>query len=184
MRTIPCASILALVATACVDRNPSPNDLAPDPLSAATLGDRSTGFHLPGPTDDLLALFSGCLTRADFDASNMGPAWRGLATATGSCTSCHGYGEYGFIASSDELLFEAITTDRYYMTQFFAVDEVLGRVVVAEQQLAIVATGVPPYQQHPRFSLDDGGIQALRAWYALANARSDAGTCGPPTLEN
>jgi hypothetical protein len=174
------ALFLVLATTACVEYSP---DLEVEPLDETFVDPRVAPplLHVPQSPQGLLSTFSGCLTFDDFVASNMGPAWASLSTTSGACVACHGQGEFGFVAASDqELFFQLLTSDAYQMSHYFTVDVAAEQVVVAEQSIQAVAVGTPPNQQHPRFPFDNPGMTALRAWHAMAVARQGAGTCESP----
>lgn len=185
MKPFTLALALAL-ATACTTTEPAGDPTSPEDLPDLQVDDPT--FTLPPypvPPGQVLAAFSGCLTFGDFQAAGMGPAWRSLNTSQNqACTTCHANGEYGFVATSDEeLFFEMITSDKYNLLQYFALDlsdPLAPAVIVNEQSFAGVSSGTAPHQQHPRFVFDNPGMVALHAWHALAIARHEAGTCGPP----
>ncbi len=180
--------LLPLLATACLGDGQSPDPVEP-PTADPVIDDPAFPFPEP-PFDNgfaqALAAFSGCLTFEDFQAANMGSTWRSLSSSGGACSSCHGVGEFGFVAADDQLFFETITTDKFYLLQYFAIDASIPgepKIIVAEQSLTKVSTRVAPHAEHPSFDVAPG-LVALNAWYELAIARQQAGTCGPPTLEN
>jgi hypothetical protein len=139
-------------------------------------------------TAQLISEWSGCLTLADMQAVSFASAWGNKSADGGACSGCHASGAFGFLASTDELaMYETITTDKYYMGSYFAVDIAdlaNAKMVPNFEKFDRVGTGEVPYEDHTGFSTDpgDGAYVALQALYDLAMQRRAAGTCGAPRI--
>lgn len=140
-------------------------------------------------TNRLMAEWSGCMSLDNFNAANMGPAWGNLSTNNNQeCENCHVSGAEGFIASTlPEPFFNVISSNKYYMLQYFTVDLANGvanaAIKINETSFIGVSDGQDPHRQHPRFDpLDNEGMDALRQFYELTNARKVAGTCDPSRI--
>jgi hypothetical protein len=133
--------------------------------------------------------WSGCMTQANFTAANM-TAWGNMRANNSACKTCHVNGEYGQIASDAvNPFFTVISTNKYYMAQYFSVDLSQGvataKVIINTKSFTGVGTGLAPHTEHPRFQLNNSaGMQALQKFYDSTMAAKTAGTCGPPTLMN
>lgn len=133
--------------------------------------------------------WSGCMTQANFTAANM-TAWGNMRANNSACKTCHVVGEYGNIASDTvNPFFTVISTNKYYMAQYFSVDLSQGvasaKVIINTKSFTGVGTGLAPHTEHPRFQLNNSaGMQALQKFYDSTMAAKTAGTCGPPTLMN
>ena len=135
--------------------------------------------------------WSGCMTLANFTAANM-TAWGNMRAGNSACKTCHVNGEFGQIASDVATpFFNLISTNKYYMSQYFSVDLTQGvanaKVIINTRSFIAVGTGLAPHQEHPRFQLTNStGLTALQKFYDLTMAAKTATptTCGPPTLTN
>jgi mono/diheme cytochrome c family protein len=133
--------------------------------------------------------WSGCMTLANFTTANM-VAWGNMRAGNSACKTCHVNGEFGEIASDvPGPFFTLISTNKYYMSQYFSVDLTQGvaaaKVILNTRSFIAVGTGLAPHQEHPRFQLANStGMVALQKFYDLTVAAKTAGTCGPPTLTN
>lgn len=135
--------------------------------------------------------WSGCMTLANFTTANM-IAWGNMRANNSACKTCHVDGEYGQIASDVAApFFNLISTNKYYMAQYFSVDLSQGvanaKVIINTRSFTAVGTGLAPHQEHPRFQLTNStGMTALQKFYDLTMAAKTAtpSTCGPPTLKN
>lgn len=133
--------------------------------------------------------WSGCMTLDNFTKANM-IAWGTMRAGNSQCQTCHVDGEYGQIASNVAgPFFTTISTDKYYMAQYFSVDLSKGvanaQVIINTRSFTGVGQGLPPHLEHPRFTLTNStGLTALTAFYNSTMAAKMAGTCGPSTLKN
>jgi len=135
--------------------------------------------------------WSGCMTLANFTAANM-TAWGNMRANNSACKTCHIDGEYGQIASDvATTFFNVISTNKYYMAQYFSVDLSQGvataKVIMNTKSFTGVGQGLAPHTEHPRFQLNgSAGLAALQKFYDLTMAAKNAvpTTCGPPTLMN
>lgn len=133
--------------------------------------------------------WSGCMTLANFATANM-KAWGRMQANASACMSCHNNGSYGNIADDkDNPFFTVISTNKYYMAQYFSVDMTAGtasaKVIINTRSFTGVGQALPPHLEHPRFTLQGStGMAALQKFYDLTVANKTAGTCGPPTLTN
>lgn len=133
--------------------------------------------------------WSGCMTLTNFTTANM-VAWGNMRANNSACKTCHVDGEYGQIASDvPGPFFNLISTNKYYMAQYFSVDLSQGvaaaKVIVNTRSFVAVGTGLAPHLEHPRFQLTNStGMTALQKFYDLTMAAKTAGTCGTPTLMN
>jgi len=139
-------------------------------------------------TARLTGEWSGCMTLANFQTANM-KAWGNMRADNSACKTCHVVGEFGNIASdTDNPFFTIISTNKYYMVQYFTVDFSQGvaaaKVIVNTKSFAGVAGALAPHTEHPRFTVNNStGMVALQKFYDLTLAAKTAGTCGPPTLK-
>jgi hypothetical protein len=161
----------------------------------------NTGGNPGGPTGPesagqattrLLGEWTGCMTQANFEAADM-RNWGNVGSNEGNCRTCHGLGEFGFIASNTSTnFFPTITEDKYYLLQYFAVDLSQGvaaaKIVINERSFEGVGNGLAPHQQHPNFDVqNNNGRAALQAFYNSTMAAKQAapnGVCGPSKLKN
>ena len=135
--------------------------------------------------DALLRQWSGCMSQANLSASGLAPAWANLSVSGGSCKTCHEDGQNGFIATINETkLFTALSTNKFFMLQFFTVDFNQEAIVINLAAINAVATAQAPHQQHPTFAVPNAGTTALQTFFNATAARRDAGTCDPPRLMN
>lgn len=144
------------------------------------------------PADATLRLtkqWSGCMTQTNFNTANM-VAWATMRADNSQCQTCHVDGEYGQIATNvATTFFNTISTNKYYMAQYFTVDLSQGvaaaKVIVNTRSFTGVGTDLPPHVEHPRFNpTNNAGMTALNKFYTLTMANLTAGTCGPSTLTN
>jgi hypothetical protein len=140
-------------------------------------------------TNRLMAEWSGCMSIDNFTAANMAEAWGDLATQNNQeCENCHVSGAEGFIASeAPEPFFNTISTNKYYMLQYFTVDLTGGvenaAIKINQQSFLGVSDGQDPHRQHPRFDMPENeGMTALTNFYNLTLARQTAGGCDPSRL--
>lgn len=133
--------------------------------------------------------WSGCMTLDNFKAANM-TAWGNMRANNSACKTCHVDGEYGQIASDVAApFFQTISTNKYYMAQYFSVDLSQGvataKVIINTKSFTGVGQGLAPHTEHPRFQLQGStGMAALQKFYDTTMAAKTAGKCGPPTLMN
>jgi len=155
------------------------------------------GGTTPTPTEESPAAatvrvtkeWSGCMTLANFTAAKM-TDWGTMRANNSACQTCHVNGEYGQIASNVAApFFGLISTNKYYMAQYFSVDMSKGpeaaTMIINTRSFTGVGTGLAPHLEHPRFNLTNStGLAALTKFYNSTVAAKTAGTCGPPTLTN
>ena len=141
-------------------------------------------------SERVFAEFAGCMSPTIFQTANM-TAWGNVGAQNNQqCKDCHVTGGEGFIASDQETLFyTVISTRKMFLLQYFNVDLTGGaaaaKIVVNEVSVKGVAEGIAPHGEHPRFNLDNNGIDASREFLRLTMERKAAGTCDPPrTLMN
>ncbi len=149
-----------------------------------------TTTESPGAaTTRLTNEWSGCMTLANFTAANM-IAFGNMRADNSACKTCHVNGEYGQIASDvADPFFTLISTNRYYMAQYFTVDLSQGvaaaQIIPNTKSLTNMGLAIAPHTEHPRFTFGGStGDTALKAFYTSTMAAKTAGTCGPPTLTN
>ena len=131
------------------------------------------------------------MTVANFEAADM-RAWGNVnAGGGGNCKTCHVLGEYGHIASNvTENYFSTISSNKYYMLQYFAVDlrsanRAEWKVIVNDRSFKGVGQRLTPHEAHPAFNpTQNAGFQALEKFYTSTLAAKTAGTCGPSKLLN
>src|ERR1041384_5181729 len=117
--------------------------------------------------------WSGCMTQANFTAANM-------RANNSACKTCHDLGEYGQIASDAvNPFFTTISTNKYYMAQYFSVDLSQGvenaKIIINTKSFTGVGTGLAPHTEHPRFTLQGStGMTALQKFYDLTMAAKNA----------
>lgn len=165
------------------------------------------GVETPGAaTVRLTKEWSGCMTLANFTTANM-VAWGNMRADNSACKTCHINGEYGQIASdlanqAPAPFFGTISTNKYYMAQYFSVqlndpatptapfDPAKAKIIINTKSFTGVGTATPPHTEHPRFNLTGStGLAALQKFYDLtvkakAIPAGQPGACGPPTLKN
>jgi len=144
------------------------------------------------PADATIRLtkeWSGCMKLANFTTANM-KAWGNMQAGNSACKTCHNAGEYGNIADNvDNPFFTVISTNKYYMAQYFSADLSGGvanaKMIINTRSFTGVGSALAPHIEHPRFNLTGStGLAALQKFYDLTVAAKTAGTCGPPTLTN
>ena len=135
----------------------------------------------------LINEWSGCMTQANFVAANM-TAWGNMRANNSACKTCHVSGEFGQIASDAvNPFFTVISTNKYYMAQYFSVDLANKKMIINTKSFTGVGTGLAPHTEHPRFTLQGStGMTALQKFYDLtvANKTAVPTKCGPSTLMN
>jgi hypothetical protein len=158
-------------------------------------GSGTTGESPAQATQRVLAAWSGCMAKTNFDAANMAGAW-GNMTANNNqrCSNCHASGDGGFIATVDaQLFFDVVSSNKYYMLQYFTVKLDLtnlqnSKVEINTKSFLGVSTGQDPHREHPRFNATtNNGMTALNTFYnSTMMALTAAGTagCGPSKLTN
>ena len=140
----------------------------------------------------LLNEWSGCMTKATFDTANMAQAWGQMQTNNGeACQTCHVSGANGMIATQQSTaMFTVISTNKYYLLQFFTVDQTLtpAKIVINKQSFLGVSQGKVPHVEHPTFNAaTNQGMTALTKFYnatMTAAAAAPMGVCGPSKLTN
>lgn len=148
-----------------------------------------TGESPAEATVRLTREWSGCMSLANFQTANM-KAWGNTQAGNSACKTCHNGGEYGEIADNvDDPFFTVISTNKYYMAQYFSVDLSQGvaaaKVTINTRSFTGVGSALAPHIEHPRFTLTGStGLAALQQFYDLTVAAKAAGTCGTPTLTN
>src|SRR5262249_54825955 len=129
----------------------------------------------PNAAPDLLAQFSGCLTKTDFDSAQMSPSWASnVISSQGSCDSCHNNGTANFMPTmQDGYMFTTLSTDRTYMSTFFTIDltQTPNKVIINQTPFRTAASGLTASGAHPDGwgdGMDNQGMLALQALYASA----------------
>jgi len=153
-----------------------------------------TGESPAEATVRLTKEWSGCMTLANFTTANM-KAWGNMQAGNSACKTCHNAGEYGNIADNiDNPFFTVISTNKYYMAQYFSADLSKGvaaaKMIINTRSFTGVGSALAPHIEHPRFTLTGStGLAALQKFYDLTVAAKalpvgSPGACGPPTLTN
>ena len=132
------------------------------------------------------------MTKTNFDTANMAQAWGQMQTNNGeACQTCHVNGANGMIATQQSTaMFGVVSTNKYYLLQFFTVDQTLtpAAVVINKQSFLGVSQGKVPHVEHPQFNAaTNQGMTALNKFYLSTKTAHDAaamGVCGPSTLTN
>lgn len=146
-------------------------------------------------TARLLNNWSACMSLTNWQQANMTTAWGRMQTNNGSkCESCHATGGQGMIATEIEEsgpsgpgMWTVVSTNQYYMIQFFTVDNPIdpanAKIIINHVSFDGVANGVAPHTEHPRFNATtNNGMTALQSLYDLTNTAITAGNCGPTKL--
>jgi len=143
-----------------------------------------TAWRTGGTTGqtDLLQLWTGCMTKANFDAAAMADSWANQVNTTeGTCVKCHVNGFQGMIATpQSQYMFDTLTTNRNYLITYFAVDTTVtpNKVVINTLSFKAVCNGQAPFSSHPQFNgTNNAGITALTTFYNSTQAMMTAGTC-------
>lgn len=168
-------------------------------LASRTAGGTGTGSNPTGesPADATVRLtqqWSGCMQLTNFATANM-KAWGTMRADNSECQTCHAGGAYGQIAlATDGPFFGLISTNKYYMAQYFSVDLSGGvptaKVIINTRSFAAVGGDLAPHTTHPRFTpTGSAGMVALQKFYdltvaAMAIPAGMPGACGPSTLTN
>lgn len=138
--------------------------------------------------------FSACMNIDDYKTAGMPTAWKNMTAGGSACTTCHATGAYSMIVSGlsetaptggPPGMFTTITTNKYYMIQYFTVDLTgsEAKVIVNQTSFDGVAKGLPPHASHPRFnSTDNPGMTALKKFYDLTMQKVMVHNCGPTKL--
>lgn len=181
-------SILLIVATGCrgllgIDE-PGVIDAAPAGQDAIAIDAAPPDVGTPAQiTTALLKEWSGCMSLASFQAAQMASRWSALSSSGGNCGTCHNTGANGFIATANEsVFFSAISTNKYYLLGYFAVNLAQAKMVINTTNFAVVGGAQPPHTEHPTFPQSNAAMTALDQFYAATVARKAAGTCDPPRL--
>lgn len=164
------------------------------------VAERSGSTEPPPPetaktaTARVLNQFSACMNVTDYNAANMSNAWKNMTAGGSACTTCHATGAYNMIVSGvietpaaggPPGMFTTISTNKYYMIQYFTVDLTGGqaKVIINQTSFDGVAKGLPPHASHPRFnSTTNPGMTALKKFYDLTMQKVNLGSCGPTKL--
>ena len=147
------------------------------------------GETLSQAADRVMQAFAGCMTIANFQAANMGPAWANLQSGEGACKRCHANGESMFIANeNNQVAFDIISSKKMFWLQYFTVDLTKGAAMAQVMPNATSFAGVcnrqVPHVGHPTFPCgDNAGKQALTAFYNSTKAALGTG-CQPKVLQN
>jgi hypothetical protein len=156
----------------------------------------SGGETASAATSRVMNEFSACMNITDFNTANMAGAW-GQMNANGSaCRDCHSTGGYGMIVTGvaetaptggPPGLFTTISSNKYYMIQYFTVDLSMGpsmaKVMINHTSFDGVSKGISPHAEHPQFnSTNNNGMNALQQFYDLTMTKVMAGGCGAPKL--
>ncbi len=152
----------------------------------------TTGETPAAASQRVLAEWSACMTKTNFDAANMASAWGNLtANNNQRCSNCHASGDGGFLASPDStLMFEVVSSNKYYMLQYFHVKLDLANLANSKIEINTasftgVSNGQAPHLEHPRFNATtNNGMTALQAFYTSTAAAVATGGCGPTKLTN
>jgi hypothetical protein len=124
--------------------------------------------------------WSGCMSLANFQASNMTQAWSQLGSDNlQKCLNCHNGGVAGFLISANtQQFFTGLSTQAAYLVKYFSVDVAARKIIVNtgafESANKIVG--------HPTFPIENAGMVALRKFYDLTVARKEANECDPARL--
>ena len=159
-------------------------------------GSGSGTTETPGAaTARVLNQWSACMTEANWTTAKMTQAWGQMQANNGSkCEDCHATGGQGMIATeiqdsgaSGPGMWTVVSTNEYYLVQFFTVDLSQGtanaKVVINHVSFDGVASGQPPHTEHPTFNATNNqGMTALQQFYTLVQAKVTAGGCGSPKL--
>src|ERR1044072_7118292 len=119
------------------------------------------------------------MTQANFTAAHM-TAWGNMRANNSARKTSRVVGEYGNIASDTvNPFFTVISTNKYYMAQYFSVDLSQGvanaKIIINTKSFTGVGTGLAPHTEHPRFQLNNSaGMQALQKFYDSTMAAKTA----------
>jgi hypothetical protein len=146
-----------------------------------------TGGNSPGQISErLLQEWSGCMNLTDWNTAGVAQAWANKGSGEGPCIRCHINGQASMIATDEsERMFNVITTNRYFMSTYFApnvVDPNNARMEINRPEFERVGTNQYPHIEHPSFNVDGNAMNKLTDFYNLTAARVAAGTCDPPRL--
>ncbi len=150
-------------------------------LLAAGCLDKSGGTMTPQEVDPVvreaaLSAFAGCMTKANWDTSNMG-AWATKTVEGGTvCSSCHG--QRGFYVATEIDSEDMFNSNRMqlFIGAFFAVDAKTEEVVGAYDKLDLKGGGVAT---HPTFATGQGDThyEYLETFVQLTNQAKADGAC-------
>lgn len=142
-------------------------------------------------TERVTAAFAGCMTLENFNAAQMAQRWGGLEAENNTeCDNCHNTGGEGFIASrQQQLMFDVISTKKYFFLQYFTVNLTQGaaaaKVEINKSSFLGVSNAQDPHREHPRFNaLQNPGMTALNQFYNSTMTLVQGGTCAPKPLQN
>jgi hypothetical protein len=146
-----------------------------------------TGGESPGQASRrIISEWSGCMALADWEAEEVAPLWANLGSSEGPCIRCHVNGQASFIATDDApRMFNLVASDPYFLLTFFAADVsdvASAKMVINYDEFVRVATGAPPFTEHPQFDTQSDAMAALERFYQRTVARQTAGTCDPPRI--
>jgi len=135
----------------------------------------------PPPAGDPLAMWSGCLTLANWDATEM-YRWADKGSDEGPCRTCHQDGAFRFNTNANDNTMFEMNRYRLYIIGFFTVKvETDGTqtVIPAYDKITRMGDGST---LHPRFNTDPASTnyQRLQDFYALTLQAQQAGLCGAP----
>ena len=140
----------------------------------------------PGRVDtrSLLAEWSGCMTKANWDQAQMGN-WANKGTNNGACSNCHNEGQFWInINPNNDTMFE-MNKYELFIPGFFAAKlnpDGTGEIVPAFAKLVRMGQGNPGGSLHPVYNTDvnnDRYFQYLQNFVDLTKAAKQAGQCGP-----
>lgn len=138
--------------------------------------------------------FSACMNVDDYKTAGMPNAWNNMTADGSACKTCHATGAYSMIVSGlvetaanggPPGMFTTISTNKYYMIQYFTVDLTGGqaKVIINQTSFDGVSKGLPPHASHPRFNATNNpGMTALKKFYDLTMQKVNLHNCGPTKL--
>lgn len=133
--------------------------------------------------------WSGCFTRADFDAADMAQQVGGWnAQNNTECDNCHATAGEGFLASRDgTFFFDNLVKHTALISQYYIVDLSGGvpaaQMVINRQSFNAVSTRKAPHTEHPTFNANDGepAITAITSFFLATKAKAATpATCEVP----
>ena len=127
----------------------------------------------------LLAEWSGCMTKANWDAANMG-SWANKEAEGEQCASCHQDGLARFYTNSANDTMFTMNHYEAFVIGFFTVDvdpkTARDAIVIDRKKLGRKGNGEG---LHPTYSIDDEYFDRLQQFYDLTMATKGANECGP-----